>query len=186
MKAEWIKSVPFIDHHHHQWVEILKENFFEGGNFTGVEIGTKAGDLTVTMLRDLPALVKLHTIDPWRHFENSEFEAANEQVYHDEQMAAAYHRLKQFGDRVIIHRHTSDEFFSDHPDLKVDFVHIDGHHTYEQAKKDIQNAKRIVKPGGIIGGHDLGLVQGVDKAVYEEFENERVYAGGDFVWFVYV
>jgi hypothetical protein len=38
MKAEWLKTVPFVNHHHHQWVEILKENFFEGGSITGIEI----------------------------------------------------------------------------------------------------------------------------------------------------
>jgi len=186
MKAEWLKTVPFVNHHHHQWVEILKENFFEGGSITGIEIGTKAGDLTVAMLRDVPELSRIHTIDPWRHFENSEFEAANEQAYHDQQREVALHRLKQYGERVIVHQHTSDEFFRDHPDIKVDFVHIDGHHSYEQAKRDIQNAKRVVKPGGIIGGHDFGLVDRVTKAVEEEFADHAFYAGGDFVWVTYV
>jgi predicted O-methyltransferase YrrM len=185
MKAEWIKGVPFIDHHHHQWTAILNEHFWDGP-FNGIEIGTKAGDLTVTMLRDIPNLVKVWTIDPWRHFDASEFEAANEQAYHDEQMRIALHRLAQYGERVETCRMTSDEFFENRKDLKVDFVHIDGHHTYEQAKRDIQNAKKIVKQGGIIGGHDYGLVERVNQAVEEEFKDHPFHVGGDFVWVAYV
>lgn len=36
----------------------------------------------------------------------------------------------------------------------VDFVYIDGCHTYDQVKKDIINYLPVVKKGGFIGGHD--------------------------------
>lgn len=35
-----------------------------------------------------------------------------------------------------------------------DFIYIDGMHTYEQVKKDIQNYLPFIKKGGFIGGHD--------------------------------
>lgn len=51
---------------------------------------------------------------------------------------------------------------------KFDFVYIDGLHTYEQVKKDIENYLPIIKEGGFIGGHDYHpTYQGVINAVNE-------------------
>ena len=36
----------------------------------------------------------------------------------------------------------------------IDFVYIDGCHTYEQVKKDILNYLPLIKDDGFIGGHD--------------------------------
>ena len=40
---------------------------------------------------------------------------------------------------------------------QVDFVYIDGLHTYEQVKKDINNYIKLIKKGGVIGGHDYSI-----------------------------
>lgn len=37
----------------------------------------------------------------------------------------------------------------------IDFLFIDGDHTYEAAKKDFEMYAPLVKPGGIIGFHDI-------------------------------
>jgi predicted O-methyltransferase YrrM len=63
-------------------------------------------------------------------------------------------------------KETSDDahMLIDHP---VDFIYIDGLHTYEQIKKDITNYLPIIK-SGFIGGHDYhpvwqGIVNGVEE-----------------------
>ena len=69
-------------------------------------------------------------------------------------------------------RMTSDDAIKVLGNLKIDLVYIDGVHTYEQVKKDIENYKPIVKPGGLLCGHDYsneGYVAGVYKAVNEAF-----------------
>jgi predicted O-methyltransferase YrrM len=38
---------------------------------------------------------------------------------------------------------------------KVDFLFIDGDHTYEGVKKDFESYSKLVKPGGIIAFHDI-------------------------------
>lgn len=54
--------------------------------------------------------------------------------------------------------------------LKIDMLYIDGVHTYDQVKKDIENYKHIIKPGGLICGHDYtSHFQGVMNAVDEAF-----------------
>ena len=38
--------------------------------------------------------------------------------------------------------------------LTFDSVFIDGSHDYDSVKQDIENWSRLIKPGGIISGHD--------------------------------
>lgn len=69
-------------------------------------------------------------------------------------------------------RKRSDDAITDLEEGKYDFVYIDGMHTYDQVKKDIINYKKLIKPGGFIGGHDYSHYwPGVVKAVDESLEN---------------
>ena len=56
-------------------------------------------------------------------------------------------------------------------DRYADFIFIDADHRYESVKADIARAKQLIKPGGIIAGHDYtdGYSPGVKKAVDEAF-----------------
>lgn len=51
-------------------------------------------------------------------------------------------------------RGTSDFFFSQNHSL-FDVIFIDGHHEYNQARRDLENALKVVKPGGFIILHDM-------------------------------
>jgi len=59
-------------------------------------------------------------------------------------------------------------FFTDIEKVKkgLDGAFIDGDHHYEPCKRDIEKAREIVKPGGIIVFHDAGF-SGVVNAVEE-------------------
>jgi len=177
--------IPYADKHHSQVIAVFRDHF-KDEDISGIEIGTNAGDLTKALLNELKNIVKLYTVDPWKHYKGAEFEAGHPQTYHDEQITAAKNKLYRFGSKISMNVMTSDEFFVRHPDLRVDFCHIDGHHTYDQVKKDIINAKTVVKSNGIISGHDFGLVEHIEKAVFEEFPNKEVHSGADFTWFIYV
>lgn len=52
------------------------------------------------------------------------------------------------------HRMTSDEFFAN-SDEKFDVIFIDGLHTYQQVKKDYENARLRINPHGLILFHDV-------------------------------
>ena len=45
----------------------------------------------------------------------------------------------------------------------VDFIYIDGNHSYESVKNDLLNSLQVIKEGGIIAGHD-----------YSAYYNNRV------------
>jgi len=55
----------------------------------------------------------------------------------------------------------------------LDFVYIDTTHRYEDTKAELEASFKVVRPGGIIAGHDLNLEgAGVRRAV-EEFCQEK-------------
>jgi len=174
-----------ITKHHHQVCKTLEDKWGRNAYLRGIEIGTKAGDLTKALLAYFPNL-ELTTMDPWLHQPGEGFEAGNKQDYHNQQKAQALKCLHPFGDRVKIYELTSDEAFKVLRDEgMVDFVHIDGHHTTEQVTKDINNYIQLVQYGGLIGGHDYRLVPDVTVAVDAIFK-EGVQTGADFTYWVHV
>lgn len=70
-------------------------------------------------------------------------------------------------------RMTSDDAIKYLIGVKVDFVYIDGLHTYEQIKKDIENYLPLISGNGFIGGHDYGenwggVVMGIKESLLGE------------------
>jgi hypothetical protein len=49
---------------------------------------------------------------------------------------------------------TSDRFFAENPDLRFDLVFVDGLHTDEQVRRDVENALARLDEGGTIVLHD--------------------------------
>lgn len=84
----------------------------------------------------------------------------------------------------------SNDACADFKPESIDFVYIDGDHSYEQCKRDIINYLPLVKAGGIIGGHDYGIVSGnlptepfpgVRQAVEEVLG--KVNVSVDYMWY---
>jgi hypothetical protein len=110
-------------------------------DLVGVEIGVAKGENAKVMLNALP-IKKLYLIDP---YVNNPFRS----------------------DRVRFIKKKSEHAVADVPD-NLDFVYIDGDHSYEACKKDIELYYPKVRSGGVIGGHDFGILNlGVIKAVLE-------------------
>lgn len=60
---------------------------------------------------------------------------------------------------------------------RVDFLFIDGDHTFEGAKKDFEMYKSLVREGGVIGFHDImrlpGQVEGVEvRALFDDIKDD--------------
>lgn len=89
------------------------------------------------------------------------------------------------GKNVTIHRMPSSEFFKTF-DQTVDWIYIDGDHSYAGCFQDLENSKNIIKKGGSIFGDDYNKSEkpGVKKAV-DEFVNKynlplNIYAGDQY------
>jgi hypothetical protein len=73
---------------------------------------------------------------------------------------------------VSLFRGRSELFLSLLPDEHLDFIYIDGDHQYAGCRSDLHLARKKVKRGGVIAGHDYcQQFPGVQRAV-DEFSSQ--------------
>jgi len=82
-----------------------------------------------------------------------------------------YERLSPFGKVDFIEADSKEAFeqiikYSIYP-MQYDFVFLDGLHTYEMVKWEIEHYSKLIRPGGALIGHDYDTFKGVKKAVDE-------------------
>lgn len=86
--------------------------------------------------------------------------------------------------QVVILRQRSVDAAVDIADSALDFVYIDGDHTYASVKTDLETYYRVVKSGGFLAGDDYGdsgwWEDGVSRAVDEFATPERCHAPETF------
>ncbi len=76
--------------------------------------------------------------------------------------------------RIVVDKGLSTEQLAAHANASFDFIYIDTNHSYDTTIEELRLARRKVKPGGTIAGHDFcngnivnGVVYGVITAVTE-------------------
>lgn len=168
---------------------INKEGFTKGA-----EIGVAFGGHADYMLNNCPGLKKLYCVDPYTPDYNSTDGYALVQgepfgpTEYEELYLHALHRLRRHKDRQELIRQSSHEgwatvLFDRLPaGEKLDFVFIDGRHTFGDVMADIELWRQIVRPGGIISGHDYmhESYPGVTRAIAASFQ--FINAEDGFVW----
>ena len=159
----------------------------------GVEIGVWRGDSTALFLERAS---HVHLVDPWAvtaYEDSDEFgdyysylqrysklvgspDPRKFQQYYD----AVYDCVRaRFGDLVTIHRCKSEDFFKRFSGL-VDWVYIDGSHSFEGCNDDLHSALSIVRPGGFIFGDDYVNKPGVTEAVNGFGRQFEVFGGNQY------
>lgn len=128
----------------------------------GVEIGTAEGYTTEYLLKTIQDLT-LFGIDPYKKYLDWD---GNVPAW-DRNEKELLRKVEPYQNRYTHIRKTSDEAVSTFDDESLDFVFIDGLHTYEQVLKDCENYYPKLKKGGLFVGHDFSRIQGVNKAVRE-------------------
>jgi hypothetical protein len=154
------------------------------GFTTGAEIGVAYGGHSDYMLSNCPSLKKLYCVDPYTPDYNSTdgYSLPDGNPFgpaeYEELYLHALHRLKRFGDRQELIRQSSHEAWATvlfdrlAAEEKLDFVFIDGRHTFGDAMADIELWGNLVRKGGIIAGHDYNheSYPGVTRAVNASFQ----------------
>lgn len=130
-------------------------------NLTGVEIGTFKGKNAKHII-NLLNIKTLYCVDPWI---DNEYKPNGDRIYNE-----AKQLLKEYDNIDIIRKHSFDAA-NDIPN-NLDFVYIDGNHSYNSVAQDINFYYPKLKPGGILGGHDywaseLGVVEAVNEFIIE-------------------
>lgn len=131
--------------------------FGELGFKRGAEIGVRAGHFSETLCTHVKSLEKLYSIDPW----DLVFEDPISKEYLDKRGADIFNkfyrralgRLKKYPTCELIKK-TSLEAVRDFEYNSLDFVYIDGSHTFDYVMTDIIEWAKRVKKGGIISGDD--------------------------------
>lgn len=177
--------------------ELLSRLWGEG--LKGAEIGVDRGTLSAMILKDT-RIAHLDMVDSWAHREDQpaayratgDEHADLDQDDQDARMREAIISTEFAGNRrsVLRRRSTSAAVYVD--DGSLDFVFIDGDHSYEGVAADIGAWVGKLKPRGLLSGHDYGrpglACAGVKMAVDEAVEQNQwaLELGDEYTWFVRV
>ena len=106
-----------------------------------------------------------------------EFTEVGFKNYYDNVYKSVKERFARYSN-VKLNRMTSSDWFAENKDLKLDWIYIDGDHSYEGCLADLESSLPMIKKGGMILGDDYGWPNskyqkvGVTKAV-NEFRNKH-------------
>jgi hypothetical protein len=120
------------------------------------EIGVFCGEFAQKLLETQPS--KLVLIDPWQGVIGSGDVDGNNYVNYD--LEKVYEKLVHVTKNIPfidLRRGFSDNELQLYPDNYFDFIYIDGDHSYEGCKLDLELSWKKIKPGGIIAGHDYEM-----------------------------
>lgn len=172
-------------------------------NTIGAEIGVWKGKTSIEFLKK--GLKKLYLIDPYavdnyeylgEEYMNNfyakyskitgEFSKAGFMRFYDNLYEHVYGMVKGFEEAEMC-RMTSDDWFDSYKAAlsnglheHLDWIYIDGDHSYEATTKDLNNSLDVVRSGGIIMGDDYnaskkGTTEAVNKFIKDNGLNLFTY-----------
>lgn len=153
---------------HKPFTRFLKTYYKNTEGLVGCEIGVWNGNNARSILNFVP-IKKLYLIDPYLPEYKITDNISENRKYNMKVYKYALRNLKKYINKCRFIKHTSEDAVTHLPKKKdlFDFVYIDGNHNYPFIKKDIELYYPLVKKGGVLGGHDYLLWNGVHKAVDE-------------------
>jgi len=146
----------------------LNENGFTG---EGVEVGSLSGGYAREIMKDWNGR-RLHLVDPW--------EPQSKEIYKEDvsgvDWLGCYKECLRFAfevaPRVNMIRALSVPAAQLFRPQSLDFVYIDGNHSYEAVIEDIIAWSIKIRPGGLLCGHDYwnDPPHGEPKRAVDEFQ----------------
>jgi predicted O-methyltransferase YrrM len=143
--------------------DLVTHLFQQQETIVGLEIGVASGWTMNHFLQNLSNL-QLTGIDPYVGYMDGNIKIAQEML--DAQYLAAQDNISDFAPRGKILRGYSQDFVNSFEDKSLDYIFIDGDHSYEGALRDCELFFPKIKSNGIFAGHDWSF-DGVRKAVNE-------------------
>ena len=136
----------------------------------GAEVGVELGRYAQVLCKANPG-VKLYCIDSWEDYE--EYLEKKNKDNHSKYHEITKRRLKVYNCEIV--KKPSMNAVKDFARDSLDFVYIDGNHSYDYVLEDITEWSKIVRKKGIVAGHDymdtkmmhLDVVKAVDLYVKE-------------------
>ena len=154
------------------------------GDLIGVEVGVCNGVTSELYAQQIPNIKKLYAVDNYPSFVDWDGTRVTEERQ-EETMRRCKERLSKYTNIEFVYK-TSIEFGESLKDDSIDFVFIDGDHSFDATLKDIQTYWPKVKKGGVFAGHDINLTT-VTQAVEEFFkdkENTKILTVENNAWYI--
>jgi len=123
-----------------------------GHTGTAVEVGVAEGRYAATFLSMWPG--KYVMVDRWAHVEGYDDVMNGSDAEHEQRFQQALAVASQHASRVHIMRADSLTASMQFSDRSLDFVYIDGDHSYKGCRRDILAWAPKIKVGGVMAGHD--------------------------------
>jgi hypothetical protein len=117
---------------------------------TGAEIGVEQGEFSEVICK---YSTKLYAVDAWRPYSGYTDHTRKDKLYGFYE--ATKERLAPYNCEII--KGFSMDAVSLFDDDTLDFVYIDANHNYKYVLEDIEQWTEVVKPGGIVSGHDYDI-----------------------------
>ncbi len=150
-----------------------------------LEIGCFLGSTTCTIKEASPTC-KLHCVDTWPDEIHSKYLTGKDdrKFSHVEITSNKFdwfQHTKHLED-VFTYQMASLRFY---PEIKFDFIFLDGNHQYVNVKSELIKFKNYLKPNGILAGHDYGF-EPTTKAIIEFAHNNNLalWTKNDNIWYV--
>lgn len=145
-----------------EWVNKLLDKIAYDGLLVCIEIGIWKADFTKLMLESRNDLF-CYGVDPYTPYGRMRRQQNDWNNIYDR----VVRKMQPFHERFKLVRKTSNDALPFVP-AYVDWVFIDGNHDYEFVLNDLKLYEPLIRPGGIMSGHDYTTPKdGVRRAVNE-------------------
>lgn len=154
------------------------------GELVGVEVGVCNGVTSELYVKEIKNIKKIYAVDSYPSFVDWDGTRVTKERQ-EETMRRCKERLSKYSNIEFVHK-TSLEFGLQLEDDSIDFVFIDGDHSYEATLKDMQTYWPKVKTGGVFSGHDINLPT-VTRAVKEFFKEKpetKIFMVENNAWYI--
>jgi hypothetical protein len=135
---------------------------------TIVEIGVFKGQFSQFLASKIPN--RLYLVDPWEcgPMISGDQDGNNVELFTNaENLYKVVNHHFRFFPNVSIHRMKSNEFFALSKPNSYDVIYIDGDHSYEGVKADLECARVTIRKYGWIMGHDYEMNMEKTNNVYD-------------------
>lgn len=154
-------------------VELDREIKKLGSSVIGIEMGVWTGHNLAHLLDVCENIKYMYGIDPYLPYQDW-----NRYIGEDVMQNAyetALQNLAHFPTRCELLKMTSQTASQKFQDKSIDFIFIDGDHSFECCYQDLNLWYNKIRPGGLFSGHDFSL-PGVNKALLQ-FRTENNITG---------
>lgn len=147
--------------------KVLLEHF-NNEEIVGAEIGVCLAATTELFMKNVSNIIKYYAIDNYPTYVDWNGGDLNE----DRQKLIkeyAFEILRPYSEKIEFIYEDSSSFAKRLQDETLDFIFIDGDHSYEGFTRDLKNYYCKVKKGGIISGDDI-TIPNITKGLNDFFE----------------